>query len=387
MAGTSARRMSPRRRRAWTVALAIAALMIAVAGCGSSSSSSSSSSAGASTGSSSASSGSASAKPPSKTIGYVDIVASGAQQKRWYHFFTTATNLLGWKVILDDANGVPATALTDLRNLVAQHVDAIVVSCVDTSVLHPALVAAKAAGIPTVALGCQNGPPPGDWSATYAENDPALAKFLAAYVIKYLKAKGITQASVLQDRTILVGRLRSDYFINALKAAGIKLISTPVIPETSIVPSTTTAVKSAVAADPNLGAIIPVFDFSAGPTVAALKSLNSTKVAVFSYYADLVNLPLMLQPNSPVKGLVDGPVEQVSLTAVDQLLKHFNTGAALDPNAANTLKVPYVVFTPKNHPAYSASYITPWNVNTYLAPFVTKWNAEYHYNLPVPSGK
>lgn len=326
------------------------------------------------------------AKPPSETIGYVDINSSGAMQKRWYHFFTTATKLLGWKVVLDNANGVPATGLTDVRNLISQGVNAIVVSCIDTSTLHPALVQAKHAGIPTIALGCQNGPPTGDWSATYAESDPALARFLAAYVVKYLKAHHITSATVLQDRTLLIGRLRSDYFISALRKAGIKLVSTPVIPETSIDPSTTTAVDSALSADPHLGAIIPVFDFSVGPTVAALASQHATHVSVFSYYADQVNLPLMIKAGSPIKGLVDGPVEQVSLVAVDQLLRHFVTHAAINPSAADRLKINYTIFTPSHHPKYTASYVTPWNVDSYLAPYVHAWDSAYHYKLSVPKG-
>src|SRR5205823_5205084 len=136
--------------------------------------------------------------------------------------------------------------------------------------------------------------------------------------------------------TILVGRLRSDYFINALKKAGIQLVSTPVIPETSIAPSTTQAIKGTLQAHPDTKAFVPVFDFSVGPGVQALKSLGPSAkgVAIYTYYADQVNLPLMLQKDSPIKGVVDGPVEQVSLVAVDQLLRHFNTGEPLDRNAA-----------------------------------------------------
>lgn len=323
-------------------------------------------------------------KPPAETIGYVDLNAGGAMQKRWYHFFTAASSTLGWKVIYDNANGVPATGLTDMRNLIQQGVNALVVSCIDSSTVNPALLQAKHAGIPTIALGCQNGPP-NNWSATYAENDPALAKFLGAYVVKYLKAHHIRTASVLQDHTILIGRERSESLIAALKKAGIKLVSTPVIPETSIDPSTTQAVNSAISADPNLGAIIPVFDFSVGPTVQALSALHNHKTVVFSYYADQVNLPLMLKPGSPIKGLVDGPVEQVSLVAVDQLLRHFETKAPLNPSAANSLKIPYVIFTPQHHPKYTSGYVTPWNVDSYLAPYVKSWNAKYHLHLKVPS--
>lgn len=324
--------------------------------------------------------------PPKKTIGYVDIVSSGGMQRRWYNFFTAATKLLGWNVIDKSANGVNSVALTDVRNFVASHVDGIVVSCVDTGPLLPGLTAAHQAHIPIIAVGCQNGPPNNAWDATYAENDPQLAQTLGKYVVAQLKAKHITQASVLQDRTILVGRLRSDYFISTLRKAGIQLVTTPVIPETDIVPATDQAVRSTLAAYPKVGAFIPVFDFSVGPAVQTLKQLGkANSVAVYSYYADLVNLPLMLQPGSPIKGLVDGPVEQVATVAVDQLLRHFITGKPLDRNAANKLAVKYVIFTPSHHPGYNAkTYVTPWSSSQYLAPFVKSWNKAYNFNLKIP---
>jgi ABC-type sugar transport system substrate-binding protein len=326
-----------------------------------------------------------SASPPKETIGYVDIFSSGAMQQRWYNFFTAATKQLGWTVIDKSANGVTPAALAAVRNFVASHVNAIVVSCVDTGPLRPGLEAAHAAHIPVIALGCQNGPPNNAWDATYAESDPQLARTLGAYVVSQLKAKGITEASVLQDRTILVGRLRSDYFISTLRKAGIKLVTTPVIPETSIVPSTDQAVRSTLSAYPNVGAFIPVFDFSVGPAVQTLGQLGkSSSVAIYSYYADLVNLPLMLKPGSPIKGLVDGPVEQVSLVAIDQLLHHFMTGKPVDRNAGTNLHVKYVIFTPANHPPYAKSYVTPWSSSKYLAPYVAKWNKEYGFSLKVP---
>jgi ABC-type sugar transport system substrate-binding protein len=370
-----------RRVKGAVAVLAMTALAGGAGACGSSSDDA----AGSSTAATSASQGVK--KPDAKTIGYVDIMSAGAMQKRWFNYFKAASDTLGWKVIDQSANGVGSAGLKAVQAFVQQGVDAIVVSCIDTGVLRPGLVAAKRANIPVVALGCQNGPPDDAWDATYAEDDQALAEKLASHVVAEFHQQGVTKASVLQDRTILVGRLRSDYFINALKRAGIELVSTPVIPETSIAPSTTQAIKSTLQAHPDTKAFIPVFDFSVGPGVQALKSLGSSAkgVGIYTYYADQVNLPLMLKTDSPIKGVVDGPVEQVSLVAVDQLLRHFNTGKPLDPDAGKQLKVDYVIFTPKNAPKATPGYVTPFPVGTYLAPFVQRWNSEFHYQLSVPT--
>lgn len=323
-----------------------------------------------------------SGKVPHETIGYVDVEASGGMQKRWYNFLTAATKALGWTVKLTDANGVASTALQGVQQYVAQGVSAIVISCVDTGPLVPGLNAAQQANIPVIALGCDVPPPTNLYSAIYAENEHLLASSLNAYLVSELKAKNCKGVAVLEDQTILVGRERSAFFVNALKKSGFNVVATPVIPETSIVPSTRTAISSTLAAHPSTCAFVPIFDFSVGPAVAELQSLGkSSTVGVYSYYADDVNLPLLRQPGSALQAVVDGPVEQVSLVAIDQLLAHFMDGTKIDPNAASTLKVPYTVSAKKNAPADPLGYVTPWSVSEYLNPYIQQWNSKYKLHL------
>jgi ABC-type sugar transport system substrate-binding protein len=365
-------------RRALPVAAAGLAAALLLGACSSSGSGGGSSSSAGGGSSGAASSG----KPPHETIGYVDIAASGGMQKRWYNFLTAAAKPLGWTVKMTDANGVASTALQGVQSYVSQGVNAIIISCVDTGPLVPGLAAAKAANIPVIALGCEVPPPTNLYSATYAENEQSLATSLNNYLNKALKAKTCQQVAVLQDNTILVGRERSTYFINALKGSGFNIVATPVIPETSIVPSTTTAISATLAAQPGTCAFVPAFDFSVGPAVAELQALGkSSTVGVYSYYADDVNLPLLRKPNSALQAVVDGPVEQVSLVAIDQLLAHFMKGAVIDPSAASSLTVPFTVFTKANAPANPAGYITPWSISTYLTPYLQKWNSTYNLKL------
>jgi ABC-type sugar transport system substrate-binding protein len=334
--------------------------------------------------SASASGSMATKAPPKETIGYVDIVAGGGQQKRWYQFFTAATKALGWTVHLTDANGVNSVGLKGVQQYVNQRVNAIVVSCIDTGPLLPGLRAAAAAKIPVIAVGCQQSQPTSVWNAIYSEPEQKMANAFSSYLVKTLHNRNCNQVSVLQDQTILVGRLRSQMIIAALRKAGITLVSTPVIPETSIVPSTQAAVTGTLTANPGTCAFIPIFDFSAGPTVAELQTLKNTTAKVYTYYADNVNTPLLRDPATPLAAVVDGPVDQVSLVAVDQLLKHFMTGASLDRNAAARLIVPFTIYTKSNAPAIYPGYLSPWNVNKYLAPFVKQWNAKYNFKLRIP---
>jgi ABC-type sugar transport system substrate-binding protein len=322
--------------------------------------------------------------PPKKTIGYVDIEASGGMQKRWYNFFTAATKELGWTVRLTDANGVSSVGLSGIQQYVNDRVNAIVVTCLDTAPLLPGLQAARAAKIPVIEIGCQEPAPLSAWNAVYAEPERQMANYFSSYLVKALSARKCDQVSVLQDDTILIARLRSTMIITALRKAGVNVVSTPVIPETSIVPSTQAAVSGTLTAHPGTCAFIPIFDFSSGPAASELETLNNTTAKVYTYYADDVNDPLLLNPASPLVAVVDGPVEQVSLVAVDQLLNHFMTGAPINEKAANGLKVPFTIFTKSNAPKNYSGYITPWSVNKYLTPFVKKWNAKYGFKLRAP---
>ncbi len=315
-----------------------------------------------------------------RTIGYVDIVAAGAMQKRWYNYFTLGAAKLGWTVKLADANGDPTVALKDAENFINQGVDALAVSCVETGGLRSALDDAAAKGIPVVAVGCAEPPPTTAWSGIYAEDDLGLAQALANFLLKQIGPG--TEVGILADAALLVGRLRTDLIKSELLSSGINVVANTVVPLTDIVHGSTVATSNILNSHPKVKAIICIFDFFAGPAITAVQQAGKQgSVNVYSFYADQVNLPLMLAPGSPLKGLVDGPVEQVSLVALDQLLKHFQNAAKLDPNAAQGMNVPFKVFTPQDHPDFVTGYITPWDFNTYAKPWFDKWNQAYGLNL------
>lgn len=315
-----------------------------------------------------------------RTIGYVDIVAQGAMQKRWYDYFVRAAEKLGWKVKLADANGDPATALTQAENFINQHVDALAISCIETGSLRAALDDAKAKNIPTMAIGCGMPAPVDAWSGVYAEDDAGLAKTLAAYMVTKIGAG--SEVGILADAALTVGHIRTDLITSELKNNGVKVVATTVVPLTDIVHGSTVATADILNAHPNVKAIMCIYDFFAGPAIAAIQQAGKTSsVDVYSFYADQVNLPLMIAPNSPLKGLVDGPVEQVSLVALDQLLAHFEKGTKIDHDAAANLKVSFKVFTQADHPEFTSGYVSPWPLADYGKPFFDKWNQTYGLNI------
>lgn len=357
-------------RRWATTALLVAATGLGVAACGSDDGGSTGTSAG------SGSASSAATGVERRTIGYVDQLHAGAMQQRWYNYFKAAADRLGWEVRLQDAKGDPALGLTQATNFVNQGVDAVVISCLDTAPMRQAIEAAKSKDIPIIGLGCPT-PQPEQWSAVYAEDEAALSETLAEYVIGEAPPEG-AETAILYDTQLLAGRIRHEVFRETLEGSDVRIVGEEVVDLTNIEATSRAAASAFLNSNPNLSSIISVYDYFAPPAVSAIQDAGRQgEVEVYGYYADAHNLPILLKPNSPLTALVDGPVEQVSLVAVDQLLAHFESDAELDSSAASQLDITYDIFTRENAPKYTKDFVTPYPVEKYLEPYVERWQQEY----------
>ncbi|MBF6621315.1 MAG: sugar ABC transporter substrate-binding protein [Patulibacter sp.] len=311
-----------------------------------------------------------------RTIGYVDNLHSGPMQQRWFNYFTAATDKLGWDVRLQDAKGDAALGAKQGVNLVNQGVDALVISCFDTAPMRPAINAAKKKDIPVLSVGCPL-PEQEAWDAVYHQDDNALSTTLAEYVESQAPPSG-GKIGVLYDDQLLSGRLRNDVFEATMKDSDTEIVGSEAVGLTDIESRARKASNAFLSANPDLTGIVAIYDIYAPPAVSAIKAAKRTDdVSVYAYYANANNLPPLIDEQSPLQALVDGPVEQVSLVAVDQLLSHFEKGTPLDPKAADALDVNYDIYTKDDHPELTEDYITPYPVDEYLAPYVEKWQQEY----------
>lgn len=310
-----------------------------------------------------------------KTIGYVDLIASGAMQLRFYDYFTAGTNALGWDVIFQDAQGDPTKANTAAINLLNQGIDALVVSCADSAPMRPALQLAKSKGIPAIQAGCPMSDE-GAWDASFPLDDRAVGKALGEYVGQQIGQNA--EVGILGDTVILAGKIRTDAVKEGMASANAKIVGDQSVNLTDIVGNTRKIVSTYLTANPDLKAILAVYDFFAPPAGNTIKSAGrGDKVAVYSFFADAVNVPYMRTENSPLKAVADGPVEQVSLLAVDQLLGHFQAGKPFDSSAAQRLEVPVEIFTLENLPEGGDNFLTPYPASEAIEKMKAQWEAEY----------
>jgi ABC-type sugar transport system substrate-binding protein len=310
-----------------------------------------------------------------KTIGYVDLIHSGAMQQRFYDYFAAGADAVGWEVQLQDAKGDPTRANTQAVSLINQGVDALVVSCADTAPMQPALQLAEQKGIPAVQVGC---PMSNDdaWDASFPIDDEAVGLTLGKYVAEQIGAGA--KVGILGDTTILSGQVRTDAINDGMSAADVEIVGNQSVSLTDPVGATRKTVSSYLTANPDLAAVFAVYDFFAPPAGDTVKSAGKGEdVGVYSFFADAVNVPYMRTPGSPLKAVADGPVEQVSLLAVDQLLGYFEADEPFDSAAGQDLEVNYEIFTLDNLPEASSDYLTPYPVEDYLPAYEEKWTDAY----------
>lgn len=329
---------------------------------------------GSSTGTSPNESGSASGIEK-KTIGYVDLIASGAMQRRYFDYFSEGAKAVGWEVQLQDAKGDPTRANTAAINLLNQGVDALVVSCADSAPMAPAIRLAKTKKIPAVQVGCAM-TDEGAWDASFPIDDAAVGKTLGEHVVKELGADA--KVGILGDTTILAGKVRGDGLQQGFSSGSVNVVGNQSVSLTDAVGATRKTASSYLTANPDLKGIIAVYDFFAPPAGETVQNANRTAdVGVYSFFADAVNVPYMKTPNSALRAVADGPVEQVSLVAVDQLLAHFEEGKAFDSSAAKNLDISYEIFTKDNLPEGGDDYLTPYPVEKYLSEYKSQWDQKY----------
>jgi len=368
-----------RPRAKGIAAFAAAGLALTLAACGTSTPAAPASSSDSPT---TAASSSAATEAPSlagKKIGYVDLIGAGAMQQRFYSYFTAGAKALGWEVIFQDGKGDPTLANTAAVNLLNQGIDALVVSCADTAPMRPALKLAKEKGIPALEAGC----PMSDnslWDGVYALDDAAVGAKLGEYVASQI-GQG-AKAGILGDTTIIAGKVRTDALLAAMTSAKIDVVGTQSINLADLVNDSRKSTASFLTANPDLAAVFAVYDFFAAPAGDAIKAAGKTgTAAVYSFFADAVNAPYMKTANSPLKAVADGPVEQVGLLAIDQLVGFWAAKIPFDSATAQALVVPLTIYTKDNLPETPEGYLTPYPVDPYLAAVVEKWTTTYGLKL------
>ncbi|WP_134740886.1 sugar ABC transporter substrate-binding protein [Nocardioides sp. 503] len=349
------------RSRVRTALAALTALsaMAALAGCGSSDD-------GGSGGGDSAGGG-----IEGKTIGWVDGTLAGSYQQRLYQAGEAAVEHIGWEMKTVDTQGDPAKAASGVSSLVTSGVDAIVMSAVTPSTARAGLLQAKAKGIPVLMVGSAvDDSLDEDLGLTYiGEDEEGLTGPLAELMLEQLKPGD--QVGMLTTTALASAVQRTEALTAALEDAGVEVVE-PL--ETGF--DFSAGQKNAATLlnqNPDLAAIVPIFDLWTAASLSAIKSADREDVKVYSYYSDAISTPLMRKNPDLVLGLADGDMISSPLVAIDKLLAYFDSGEKITDEGAEDYE--YVVVTQDNLPPGEQN--GPVSQDEAMAPFVEKWADEY----------
>jgi ribose transport system substrate-binding protein len=343
--------------------LAVLVAAVVAAGCGSSSSSSSSET-------TSEAAATANPKVANKTIGFVDILGASAVEKRFYDAFTYAAQQAGWNVQFVDGEGKPSKILGATQNFVNSGVDAIVFNSVPAEYVKPAVKQAKAKGIPTINL--VTPATPGTFEGDYDENEAVVTKPLAEKLKEDFPEGG--KIGLLESQQISASRERVAALKQDLEGSSVEVVADGEVPFGSSASAAGKVTTDMLNANPEIEAVVGIFDQYSPAALAALKTSQASEVKFYSYYADSVNVPLMKRPGSPFVAVADSDIAKVGFYAVDQLLNHFATGAPVA--GASKIQITPLIVTKENLPTGEPDE-GPVPFKQLGEPYVAKWSAKY----------
>ncbi|HVS99896.1 MAG TPA: substrate-binding domain-containing protein [Solirubrobacterales bacterium] len=368
------------------MAASLVALVLVVAGCGGGGSSSSSNEGSTESGGENANlpalgptskDPKISVKP--RTIGVLDVSREAPIDNNTDETIIAAGKALGWDVKVVNAGGNPEKITKGAEALIGEGVDGFISVSVEGPSIRQALTTAKSNGTPTCSV--LGGEAPADlYDAQYEEDETKMGSVAAGW---YLENETSPKLIVLKSTTIPAGRLRLAGFLKQLEGSGAEVVFEREINLEDPVGETAKAVQDALVAAPDATAVWPEYD-GFTQTAASTVQREGKDLPVLGYYASPGNLQ-SLNSGGPIKVILDNNVAKGAAVCLDQFLKHFETGAAIDRDALKKAGgLEYILFDAENAKKYlypglpeSANVDHVFPPGAILKPFLAQWRNEY----------
>lgn len=308
----------------------------------------------------------------SYTIGVAAITLASPNVPLQVDTIKAAAKALGWKVTVLDANGDPKKEGADMSALVNQGVDAILDIAENPAQTMAGMQAAKAKGIPIIAIGAPLIDPTHFAAATYAPSDAKMSDILAAQMLKDFP--GQSKALSLNASGILAIEDRKDSLVANTKGR-VSVSQTHETDLSNAVQDTVSAVTNTLRAHPDINMIWGLQDFEFSSSIQVLKSLNMLdKVGVYSYYMDPINFDLLRAAKGTNQKLavVDSPIQYGPWYAMDALVNKFLLQKSDWVTDMSVKPLPYQLITPDNVPASG----TTLDYESFQSFFFDRWKSE-----------
>ncbi|MER8406195.1 MULTISPECIES: substrate-binding domain-containing protein [unclassified Mesorhizobium] len=261
-----------------------------------------------------------------------------------------AADAAGAKLVIFNANNVPSAQNDAIENYITQKVDGIILVAIDVNGVKPAITAAKAAGIPVIAIDAQI--PDGDnISFIGVDNTKAgedIGKFYADYVKTDMAGKA--KIGIVGALNSFIQNQRLDGFKKAVTESGQAVTFLDTVDGQNVQETALSASENLMTANPDMNSLYATGEPALLGAVSAVTSQGRTgDVKVFGW--DLTK--------QAVQGIDDGWVVAVvqqdpageGKAAVEALGK-IKKGEKIDP----IINIPVTIVTKKNVDQYRAMF-------------------------------
>ncbi|MER8734002.1 substrate-binding domain-containing protein [Mesorhizobium sp. M1227] len=261
-----------------------------------------------------------------------------------------AADAAGAKLVIFNANNVPSAQNDAIENYITQKVGGIILVAIDVNGVKPAITAAKAAGIPVIAIDAQI--PDGDnISFIGVDNTKAgedIGKFYADYVKTDMAGKA--KIGIVGALNSFIQNQRLDGFKKAVTESGQGVTFLDTVDGQNVQETALSASENLMTANPDMNSLYATGEPALLGAVSAVTSQGRTgDVKVFGW--DLTK--------QAVQGIDDGWVVAVvqqdpageGKAAVEALGK-IKKGEKIDP----IINIPVTIVTKKNVDQYRAMF-------------------------------
>lgn len=261
-----------------------------------------------------------------------------------------AADAAGAKLVIFNANNVPSAQNDAIENYTTQKVDGIILVAIDVNGVKPAITAAKAAGIPVIAIDAQI--PDGDNISFIGVDNTKAGEDIGKFYADYVKTEmgGKAKIGIVGALNSFIQNQRLDGFKKAVTESGQAVTFLDTVDGQNVQETALSASENLMTANPDMNSLYATGEPALLGAVSAVTSQGRTgDVKVFGW--DLTK--------QAVQGIDDGWVVAVvqqdpageGKAAVEALGK-LKKGEKIDP----IINIPVTIVTKKNVDQYRAMF-------------------------------
>ena len=196
----------------------------------------------------------------------------------------SAADKAGVKLVIFNANNQPAAQNTAIENYITEKVDGIVLVAIDVNGVKPAITAAKAAGIPVVAIDARI--PDGDNAAFIGVDNEGAGAEIGKYFAEYVKTSmgGSAKVGIVGALNSFIQNQRLDGFKKAVEASGVGITFLDTVDGQNVQDVALTAAENLMTANPDMSTLYATGEPALIGAISAVDSQKMTeKVKVFGW--------------------------------------------------------------------------------------------------------